>query len=404
MIPLEVRINRREIEIDKDVFISLLSMSPASQYRDYEVAVTTNTITFPALKRLADKASIPYPLLFAPKSKVSKQIMDQEHELFQKLPSKEEMRLNFRGRVNFAAIALIVQDLARKQEFLKNRLKLLDPPNLFVGLIARAFKLNTTNEVMAKTIREYLSIDLRYLRTLSKGKVLEYLCKQVESKGILVSFSSYNYMPQNIERDAGFSGLCIKDTKYPFIFINTRDADLMPTIFETSGRQIYTLIAMLVCIAMNKFIFSLRAVPENDTFKRHILAIAGEVLIPRVDLEGLGIGTMEQLEHYAKYFSVTPSMLLVRLKQSRQIPKPVADVLRARLIENIKKIELRQTRSPKPSTGYAKYNGDRFSLEVLRGYKAKIVGYDEVKNILFRKGRMSPALFHAYHERFRHAI
>lgn len=396
-----VQVKSEKVRIDKRVFLSLLDLSPIKQYATYEKAVANNQISFEGLKDLSRRADVPYPLFFAPKDKVDEQIKDKDKNLFYKLPSKNEMQLGSRGMMKIGDVELIVKDLGRKQEFLKNRVLPTSKESMFIGIIAKRIIEKASDEKIAEEIRTYFGINLDELRKMPKDRVLSYLCNKIEGKNILISFSSHNYMPQNMAKELGLSGICVKDKKFPYIFINTRDGDEKPLILETSGRQIFTVVSMLVSIGMNKFILSTKGGQIKKTAYKKIFAITGEILVPQKDLAGIVIKNLDDVKQYARLFKVTPSMLVARLEELKFIGKAVAGLYRGKLLEEIDGVKLGAPRQPSQVNGYKKYNGERLSREVTRAYEGKRVSYDETKNILFRKGKMDNSLFKEYIEKFK---
>jgi Zn-dependent peptidase ImmA (M78 family) len=189
---------------------------------------------------------------------------------------------------------------------LKKRIIVNVEENKFIGYVAKKMKGTHTNRELADNIRVYLGIDLSVLRTKSKAEVVNYIRERAEQNNILVSFSSYNFMPQNLDPMLGMSGLCVKDKKFPIIFVNTRDGDDKPKILESEGRQIFTLTAMLVCIAMNRFIFSTKTSKKKDSLARKVFLIVGEILIPQEDIAELDIKNLEELKRGSTKFKVTP--------------------------------------------------------------------------------------------------
>ena len=397
-----IKIKTEKVEIDKKVFLSLLNISHVKEYSSYKNAITDNEISLSHLKDLSEKADTPYPLFFAPLNIVNKQIKDKENELNQKLPSKKEIRLAFRGKMKSNDIELIVKDLARKQEFLK-RILPMTPENSFVGSVSHKIIMGVSNKDIAKNIRDYFKIDLNHIRNIPKDDVLNYLFKKAEKKNILISLSSYHYMPQEISKDLYLSGFCVKDKKFPYIFINTRDGDETPIILETSGRQIFTLIAMIVSIGMNKFVLSMKEGQVKSSSQKRIYSIVGEILIPENDLTIIKINDVDDIKKYAKSFKVTPSMLVMRLKESNFMSRDTANLYLNILYKEIKEIESKKKyyNNTKPVNGFGKYNGERFSHEVVIAHKARKVSLIEAKNILFRKGKMDNTLFNEYINKFK---
>lgn len=394
-------LNKIHLDIDKKVFMDLLDISHIKEYKKYTDAIDSNKISFKNLKELAVRAAVPYPLFFAPQEIVDLQIANKNKELDEKMPSKDEIRITSRGRVELKDIELLIKDFGRKQEFLKNRVLIKYESNRFIGSLSSKIKNQVSHEDIATEIRNYLGIDLNQIRNLSKDKVLKYITNCAEKRGMLISFSSYNYMPQNIQPELELSGICIKDKKFPFIFINTRDGDKKPKIIESTGRQVFTLLSMISCVGMGVFLLSSKEkVSKNDPAKV-AYSIAGEILVPKKDLIGIQITTLEGLKEKAHFFRVTPSMLLFQLEQHKKIHRNISTVFRVQLNQEVKKALPPHIHAPLPSTGYGKYNGERFSKEVINAYNTGIISQMEVKNILFRQGKMDPKLLEEYCKKYK---
>ena len=223
---ISLKVGKGYIKINKNVFLSLLDVSPVKHLDSYKNALDSNEIRFSHLKDLATKADVPYPLFFAPPVHIDKQFKDRQKNLFEKLPSKAEIRLVGRGTFKIEDILLIAKDLGRKQEFLKKRVITTARLNPFIGYVAKKAKGVHTNRELADDIRSYLGINLSELRNKSKAEVLNYVRQCAEERNILVSFSSYNFMPQNIDPEIGMSGICVKDKRFPLI------DDFFPGDFE----------------------------------------------------------------------------------------------------------------------------------------------------------------------------
>lgn len=391
-----IKIGRDRLEIDKAVFLILLDLSPIKNYVAYEEAVAQNEISFTDLKDLAEKADVPYPLFFASKAIVDKHIKDNEKNLFDKLPTKSEAQVGVRGNLKRGEMDLIVKDLARKQEFLKNRILTQEQDNDYIGEIAKQIKQGASRKNVAEYIRSYFKIDLQELRDLSKKKVIDYLCTKIEDKNILVSISSYNFMPQNIARDVGASAICVKDKKFPYIFINTREGDEHPLFLESDGRQIFSIISMLVAVGMNKFILNMKSGNIKNRSLKQVYSITAEILIPEDDLKEIIVGNIDDIKQGANLFKVTPSMLLVRLRELGLIAEPLADAISKKLFEELEQATPVRKNQPTLVNGHGKYNGGKFSRESVRAYYAGKVSASDIKNSLFRKNRMNAFLFDQY--------
>ncbi len=272
--------------------------------------------------------------------------------------------------------------------------------NPFIGLIAKGVKEKQSTVLLAESLRTQLGVNLDILRSGSKEKVVTYIADCAEQNNIFVSFSSYNYMPQRIT-GLDVSGICIKDSRFPFIFINTKDGEDNPRIIEPAGRQTFTLVAMLVSIGMNKFIFNSKTKGLKAPYLNEVYSLVGEFLIPASDIIGETVETTDDLRVLSNRFKVTPSMCLCRLVELRQIDLTLAAELRKQLKEEISK---RKKGIPRPVgevTGYAKYNGTRLSREILTAERRKAITSEQMRNVLFRKGkRISSKLLRDYRTRF----
>jgi len=395
-----VKVDRKKVGIDRSCFVDLLDTSSIKELSSYQLALTENEIMLADLKNLAQKAGVPYPLFFAPKEILQVQLKDYRHNIYSKIAGKDEIRLSTRGKFQVEDVRLILNDLSRKQEFLKNRLLTNEKPNTFVGRVVKHIKENRSSKEIAEAIRQRLGIDLSYMRRLSKGKVLDYICNCAEAVGIFVSFSSYNYMPQNINKEVELSGICLKDKKFPFVFINTRDGDENPKILETSGRQIFTLVSMVTCVAMNRFILSIKTDKKGEGVNKTVFQIVGELLIPAEDAQNLKITNLEELKTYSEIFKVTPSMLLMRLRELNRMDASLGEHLQQKLSDEVKGKQVGPRRQPRPVDAYAKYNGTRFSKEVVRAYASHKITQEEFKNVLFRRGKMEQGLIDNYSKKF----
>jgi len=394
-----IKIGKEEMKIQKEIFELLLDIPTIKDYTCYKNALIENKININDLKFLSEKACIPYPLFFAPLDKVLLQIKDKDSNLADKLPDKDEMSIALRGGTSISDIEIIVKDIGKKQEFLKNRILDSKDENKYVGIFSKSIKMGVSDKEIAEQFRDYFDINLLEMRKLSKDGVLSYLCRKIEEKYIFISMSSYNYMPQNLDREIGLSGLCIKDKIVPYVFINTRDGDLNPKILETSGRQIFTLVSMMVCIGMNKFVLSTKTGLLKDSDYKRVYSIASEILIPGEDLDKIVISSVSDLDYWAKSLKVTPSMLLVCMVRSKKMTQKVAKAFLKELKDRLKSVTTPK-RQPTDINGYKKYNGERFSKEVVNAYKSGKIRQEEVKNALFRRNKMEGNLFNAYISNF----
>lgn len=396
-----VRINGERILIDKSVFLLLLENSAINTSAVYQAALLKKEIGFNDLKSLASKARIPYPFFFAPKDVVEAQKRYDEVQVLSNFAGKDEISISFRGmmKINIKNIDLIIKDLTRKQEFFKKRILPSEPDNDFVGFLIESKRYKLSLEEQAEEVRKYFDINLSEIRKRKKSKILEYFRDKVEKKNIIVSFSSYNYMPQNIKKENEFSGLCVKDRKFPWIFINTKDGEDEPFILETYGRQAFTLVYLLTYISKNKFTSSFK----NFVASKDLYELTEEILIPKKDLSTVKITSFDGLQECSEFYGVTPSMLVMRLFRLKIIDdstkKYYLEELNKKRTESKKKDDFKPRIMP--LSAYMKYNGRKFSKEIVKAFRANRISNFEVKGILFANRKTDKNLLTNYCEQFK---
>lgn len=179
----------------------------------------------------------------------------------------------------------------------------------------------------AAHIAASFNIDADVFRRKKKADALAYIIKQLEEKNINVSQGvlTNKILPEvKGVRDVykGTSGFAIKDEKVPFIFI---PSEINPD--EKDGRQIYTLIYLLVVIGLEEYDYII-----TKDFKASLLAarglqkriydIASEFLLPQEKTEELrGVIITEAIrDDLSSRYKITPSAVTVILRKRGHIP------------------------------------------------------------------------------------
>ena len=376
MTTVDVLIGHDRIPIDRESFALLCANAVITDRADVRHALERCSIRFSVLEELARAADIPPALFFASSETVRTQI-DRKMSVLLSGVSKSEFSLNSRGSLRLTDVELIIKDVLRKQQ----RLKELDPQlrlNPMVGLVRRPSSLSAA----ATTLREKLGLDLTVLRSRgSKGKAFEHLVALVEGQNIFVSQSVRNWMPQNLPPRARFAGMCVRDKAIPFIFINSADArgSLVPV-----GRQLLTLVLLTVCVARGKF----RRVSYDDTADNLIdnfeYQLAEEVLMPGCEVTGWTVTSLDDIREHADACAVTPSALLMRARRFRLVDQETAVEWSQTLQDQFRAREPAPARAPKPVNALRKYNSAGYSRAFLRHYDEGRINAAEVVRYLFQ--------------------
>lgn len=354
---MEVIVHGESVPIADGVFELLLGNSVASAYVNYSRAMERGQIRLEDLVNLSRTAQVPHSLFFAPHRTVRAQVALQEEKLLSGI-GKETFSINSRDIVHMRDVQLIVKDLIRKQELLKKH----DPTlvrNRVVGAIRKQGSSEREEALHLMSIPDWEPEELVAIK--NKDRALEHLIKKLEAQQILVSRSVQNFMPQRLQ-GTKFSGLTIKDSKVPYIFLR-RGEPGDPQ--EPTGRMIFTL--TLLSVLVGKGIFS------PVTYDGHIYGadpgreyrITEEILMPRHILEGAGLSSLESIREVADLLKVTPSAITVRARHIGQLSSAVARGHLDALEAERRNAEKKRASQPHPATGVRTYAGGELVARML---------------------------------------
>ncbi len=208
----------------------------------------------------------------------------------------------------------------------------------------------------------------------TKEAALSLLIERFEANQLLVSQSQQNFMPQNLPRGVKFSGMCVKDRKVPYLFLTGGDGGDNP---EPTGRKIFTLVLLAVLVAQGRF----APVTFNDYTNEPISApeyeLAEEILMPTAAVQGLALGTLDDIKVAADAFRVTPSAMVMRGRRLGSITRETADGHLAALEAEFRMRPKRTIRQPKPVNAVRRYNGVEFSRRMVEQLDAGRIGATE---------------------------
>ncbi|RPE73811.1 MULTISPECIES: hypothetical protein [unclassified Frondihabitans] len=352
-----VLLGRQRIAIEETVFTALLENSVANHRADYVNALEASAITFDKLVHLARIADIPYVLFFAPTPVVEAQLEKKTDKLLQGL-TKSSFSLNSRNEVALRDIELIVKDLLRKQELLKKHDK-----SLVTNTVVRALsKPGRTIPDDAQKLLDLLELPADAIRSVNKKEdATRKLIEALEAKQILVAQSQNNYMPQLL-RGVKFSGITIKDSKVPYIFLAGGDEGENQ---EPAGRRTFTLVLLTVLISRGIFApvtYNGRtaAPAENREF-----AIAAEILMPVLEFRKTQVDTLASAKETADLFKVTPSAAIMRALRLGMTTQDIANAHLRTLDSEYAAREKPQPRPPKAVNAIRRYNGSELSRRMM---------------------------------------
>lgn len=354
---IDVVLGGTSTPIDSEVFELLFDNSVVRAYKGYTKAQSSGHITFGVLVKLARQAEIPYPLFFAPLDVVAAQVNLKTQKLLQGV-KKTTFSLNCRSTVELADVELIVKDLARKQGLVKK----LDSGlrrNPIVGMLTKS---RGSAEHDACALLSALGVTTEAIQaTKNKARAAELLITHLEANHILVSQSVNGYMPQTLSK-AKFSGLTVKDTKVPYIFLTGGSHGEEE---EPVGRQVFTLCLLAVLVARRLFVPVTMDARRIKSAPRPEYEIVAEMLMPATQFLQRSLSSLEEIGAAAEQFKVTPSAVVVRAAHLKRLDRGVADAYLAELARAFAARPKSRAGTPKAVTAIRKYNGREFSVRML---------------------------------------
>ncbi len=354
-------INGERVLIDRASFIELLENSVVNSRAPYLRALERDEINYSDLVDLARKAEVPHPLFFAPTALVKAQVRAKSDKLLQGV-APETFTVNTRTSIKLRDVELIVKDLLRKQALARKH----DPTlvkNRIVGLLRRP---RATVREDADALIDALGLDRHAIRRArTKEAALDLIINRLEANQVLVSRSVRGFMPQLIE--VRFSGMTVRDTKVPYIFLSGGDhGDFQ----EPAGRQIFTLVLMAVLVARGIF-----APVSYD--------IVGEILMPANEMQGMAFGDLDDVKAAADVFKVTPSAMAVRAMRLGMISVETALGHLNELEKEFRALPKSGPRNqPKPVNAIRKYSGRALTARMLRAVEEQRLSESEFRRVV----------------------
>lgn len=373
---LNVTLDRVATPIDREVFEALFEQSVVRSYAKVTNALETGSISFKDLVGHARKAEIPYPLFFAPRDVVFEQLRIKRERLLQGFSAKREFSMNSRHHVDLAQVELIVKNLQFKQDWMKKDKTLGRNP--IVGMLrkSRAPIAEDAAKLMAA-----LDLDPKELRGMKKkGDALNLLVEKLEGKNILIAQSVQDLMPQRLPEGKIFSGMTVKDTKLPFIFLASGDEG---EAFEPIGRRIFTLTLMAVLVARGRFAtvtYDGHTTEENSNREYWLTA---EILMPEADIRCLNLDNLDAIRAASDVFKVTPSAVVMRAQRLRLLTRIEAETYLNDLKDAFDKIEKTPRNRMLPMNALRKYNGHECSRRMLAHYDAGTIKTGDFCRVMF---------------------
>ncbi len=393
MSTIELQVKRtKATNIDLDVFHKILNLYPEENLEQRPIlasALQENRIDYNDLINECNKILIPWYYFLLTPSLLEKELLRIEELRKVKLtPTFFSKRLG-EGEITSKRI---IDRLIRCQNFLSENSDELK--NRFIGLLKNKTELKAADE-----IKKYFEFSTSEFKRLNKKNALYYLIRLIENKNINVCqgvFDNNKILPiinscKEIYRNT--SGFVLKDEIIPFIFL---PSELNPN--EREGRQIYTLIYLLVLIGLDSYDYlikrDLTAEALSSTKEENFIHdIVGEFLLPiEITNKFIGISITKDIrDELAKSYKLTATAVIVILRKRGVITQEEF----LNLQPEIAKILTPQNGRSQPiNYSIRKFNGSKTVEGINDALKNKSLSNIQAQYLLF--GRINKKGFKEY--------
>ena len=391
--------NKKITEINTKAVSDLLNIY-SEEHLDKRVvfnnAFNTDKIEFRDLKSESEKILIPWQLFFLNPSNLRDELEHINKIRADKVSTKLVAKRKGMGLVTSKRI---IDRLIRLQNFICTEVK--SPINEYCGSLVG----KTTSEAISH-ILSYFEINFdTFTDYKNKASALDYLIKKIEarninlSQGVLTNKILPNWQVVENSVYKNTSGFVIKDESIPFLFL---PSEINPE--ETDGRQIYTLIYLLVVTGLNQYDFILerdfkaKAISAKGQ-QQKIYRITSDLLLPPESTEEFRgkIITSQIRDNLSLKYKITPTAVVVILKIRKFITKEeyVALLPTPYIAPKIKE----RRHSPAIETSVRKFCG-KYSFETINSLiKSNLITNTQAQYLLF--GGINKKGFKTYRSRLK---
>lgn len=314
MIQLKVH-SKTVLEINEEAMSMILGIYPDEHLMErplFADALASGELSISALRKECETLLIPWQLFLLKESKLKPTL----ERIEARRKAKFSTRLIANRSNDGSGISLRIADrVIGLQEFASSG---INESNDFCGMLITHHR-----SKWSAIIASHFSLDPDRMSGRGKETVLKYLIKQTESKNIRVSrgvlSSSVKFFPVTRQIQKTYrqsSGFVVHDEKLPYIFLPDEMGNN-----ETPGRQILTLLVLLVLVGTNNYDYYLTGDLELRMRRIAILkqafGVATEILFPygASDVYRGQEITYDICEELSKKYMLTPSAVMVTLRQ-----------------------------------------------------------------------------------------
>ncbi|HEU4966414.1 MAG TPA: hypothetical protein VFT53_02950 [Candidatus Saccharimonadales bacterium] len=379
------------IEIDESVITKILDIYPDEHLADRPLfleARKLEVLTYAELRAECDKLLIPWQLFLLSPTRLKKEIGKIEEKRKSKF---DKVMIASRDNEGHGVSLRIADRLIALQDFARQG---INEKNNFCGSLKSVHR-----DKWAEQLLKHFEINPAKLSNGRKEKTLEYLIGKLEEKDIRVSrgvltnklLPAANAIRSSYRKSSGF---VVQDSKVPYVFLPNEVSDN-----ETPGRQILTLLSLLILIGLNQYNLYITGDLEtriggNRTLNQ-IYGVVSEILLPFEATDKLrGVQITEDVrDDLASRYMLTPSAIIVTLRQRGLIED---DTTYQSLLDGIPKGNGSKAtkRTPHLDTAVRKLCGNATSNDIINGLRSHTLTSVQAQYMMF--GRVDKLKFEKY--------
>ena len=187
-------------------------------------------------------------------------------------------------------------------------------------------------------------------------------------------------MPQTMPQNAKFSGMTVKDSRVPYIFIASGDEGEK---IEPPGRKVFTLALLAVLVARSRFAtVTYSSYTPNEEMPREY-DLTAEILMPSNDFRAADLSSLEAVMDTSEVFKVSPSAVVMRGRRLGLLGRDDADAYYQELQTAYKNANDHPWNPMLQVNALKKYNGLECSRRMLNVLDAGRISHGDFCRVMF---------------------
>lgn len=381
------------IDIEEVVIQQILDIYPDERLHErkfFKEALATGGMSYTELVKECDVLHLPWQLFFLSQTKLTRElakINDLRKTKFDL--GQVASRTGSGPRISMRLLDRVMALQQYSKEYSST-------PNPFCSSLQKIDRAHWVQNII-----QYFDIDLNRFNGGKKERALEYLIQCLEAKNIHVSRGvlSNKILPVSNELRETYkqsSGFVVQDESVPYIFLpNEVNRD------ETAGRQIYTLVSLLILTGLGEYNIlvnsDFEARVKGDRLTRRVHGAVAELLLPfeaTTPFMDTKVSAKVRDDLSSRY-NLTPTAVVITLRERGVItPDECEELLNS--VPPKPPAKDQHFNSPKLTTSVEKFCGGNTNGNIVTGLAEKTLKPVRAQYLLF--GHIDKKRLHTFKE------